>query len=322
MNSKFINYSTKKNIILIFIFIVFVIASFIYLPFFNVSFESIMAYGHVFSIKYVVCFVLIYLLSHIMRILRLYILLLEEKIKWKQLLRIYFITTFVNFVLPFKIGEIYRIIEIGTLCNNIRRGIITIWIERFFDAVVLLVLSTCYLIYIDNASYNFIPVYILLLVFSGLSVLFYVEFRHSFNYLNQFIVSKSNTSKGVRILKFLENLKMIHSDIKRLIVGRTTMLILLSILIWCIELIAIYFLAQMININSIVQSFILLINEPFKSQTEFNFELITIYKNFAFLILFLIASPYILITFKRRYSEARKFKNKNNHGKYIKIDDL
>ena len=55
-------------------------------------------------------------------------------------LKVYIKTAFVNLLIPFKLGEIYRMYAYGYKIKSYSKGVITIIVERYFDALVLLAL--------------------------------------------------------------------------------------------------------------------------------------------------------------------------------------
>ena len=57
----------------------------------------------------VFAFLCVFFLVHIAKMSRMYLVLLEQKIPFRRLLWTYLKTTFVNLVIPFKMGECYRI---------------------------------------------------------------------------------------------------------------------------------------------------------------------------------------------------------------------
>ena len=268
------------------------------------------------ALKIILSFLGIYLTSHLLRIIRLYTLLLEEKVKAKQLVQVYLITTWANFLLPYKLGEIFRITEIGNLCKNLRRGVVTVWIERFFDAIILSSFILCYVVFSNSSFSKYATIEIVLVLFVGFSLLYYLEYTYSFKYLNQFFMTKSNTYRGVYLLKLVHNLKVIHSDIKRLVRGRASLLLFFSITIWFMEVLSIYFLSKLVNINSLGHSFVILLNESLIPTVISSTELITLYRNIALVTLTILAAPFILRAIKERVILMFQKEKKVVHNQY------
>ena len=49
---------------------------------------------------------------HFFKMLRLYLVLMEHRISFGRFILLYLRTTFINLIIPFKLGELYRIEEI------------------------------------------------------------------------------------------------------------------------------------------------------------------------------------------------------------------
>ncbi|WP_430146572.1 lysylphosphatidylglycerol synthase domain-containing protein [Paenibacillus cisolokensis] len=270
--------------------------------------------------KSIILFTLLYLAAHLLRIIRLYTILLENKIKFKDLLRVYAVTAWVNFFIPYKVGEIFRVIEIGRLCKNVRRGIVVIWIERLFDAIVILTIMLVYFLLSDISLIDYLPLVIILFTFISFSFFYYLEFPFTYKYVNQLIMSRSNSTRGVKLLNFLYNMRKIHSDIKALIQGRSSLGLFISVIIWILEIFSISILFSTINISSMFQSFFLLLNDSFFSisTSETNSSNFLLYKNLGLIILSLLALYFICSLLINRISEALRLRNKQARMQYVR----
>lgn len=243
------------------------------------------------AINSLVPFLLLYLMSHLMRVIRLYVLLLEEQVGAKRLLQVYFVTIWPSFFLPYKLGEFVRIGGISRLCLSLRRGLATVWVERFFDAVILSVLLFIYLMSVHSDLSMYAPIAVVLVVFFGFSLLYFLEYAQSFNYLNQFLMSKSQSRRGIYLLKVIHSLRFIHADVKGLIRGRSTLLLFLSVAIWGVELGSVYVLSRASQISSLAQSFVVLLNATLVSPDASHAQFIAFYRNSVSVVLMVIALP-------------------------------
>ncbi|WP_042195348.1 lysylphosphatidylglycerol synthase domain-containing protein [Paenibacillus camerounensis] len=317
--------ASKFTQLVYFIFFVYIFTGIFYALFTkNPELNIFRNYKGEFSFKYITWFLCVYLFSHVLRIIRLYTLLLEEKVRVGSLLRVYFTTSWINFLLPYKLGEIFRITEIGNLCKSFRRGIVTIWIERFFDAVILSSFIFGYFIFYDSTFGKFIPIAIVLIIFVAFSLLYFLEFTYTFKYLTSFLITKSNTRRGIHLLKLANSLDKIHADIKQLIRGRTSLLLFLSIAIWTMELTSVFILSKLFNINSLAQSFIVLLNDSLVSTISSNIQLISLYQSIALSALIVLAIPFIAVAVKLNIlswkAERANLKQKNYRHKESLVD--
>lgn len=75
---------------------------------------------------------------HALKMMRFYLVLLEQKISVKEFLFLYIKTTFINLLIPFKLGEVYRIFCVVRFTKCLQIGILSVVLDRFFDTFILL----------------------------------------------------------------------------------------------------------------------------------------------------------------------------------------
>ena len=176
------------------------------------------------NIIYLFLFIFFYLLSHLFRLLRLFIIYVEEKISLKKLFETYVIMNYVNFFTPYKIGEFFRIFEISNLMGSFKKGLTGIWIDRFFDTVILFLFLLFY-----NSSYEGIAknLLIFLAVFIAFSLFCYLFSTYTNTYVNRIVLSKSATKKGLYILKITDYIEGIKETAEYLLKGKGFILFLM-----------------------------------------------------------------------------------------------
>ena len=216
--------------ILNYIFFIFIVIASIFFI------KNILRYKYVkYNLKYLIMFVLLYLISHIFRFIRFFMIYIEEKKTLKELINVYLSFTYVNYFMPFKLGEIFKVLEISYMLNSFEKGIIGVWIDRFFDTLILtiiLILGIGFKQFIDSM------LIIYLLVFLLTSLFFYLCFNYTYSYANRIILTKSVTKKGIYILKFIEQTKKIYRYARYLLKGRIALLFFISILVWYFEILS------------------------------------------------------------------------------------
>lgn len=186
-----------------------------------------------FDLGYFTLFVVLYLVSHLFRFIRMSVIYIEEKRTIKELFKIYILTTYVNFFIPLKLGELFRIYKFSDFFNNFGKGFIGVWVDRFFDTLML----TLILVY--GIGVKHIIAYVLivsLLAFLLFSIFCYLCFNYTYTYVNRIILTKSETKKGIYILNFMENIKKLYNYARYLLIGKTPILFLISILVWIFEI--------------------------------------------------------------------------------------
>ena len=216
--------------ILNYIFFIFIVIASIFFI------KNILRYKYVkYKLKYLIIFILLYLISHIFRFIRFFMIYIEEKKTLKELINVYLSFTYVNYFMPFKLGEIFKVLEISYMLNSFEKGIIGVWIDRFFDTLILtiiLILGIGFKQFIDSM------LIIYLLVFLLTSLFFYLCFNYTYSYANRIILTKSVTKKGIYILKFIEQTKKIYRYARYLLKGRIALLFFISILVWYFEILS------------------------------------------------------------------------------------
>ena len=178
-----------------------------------------------------VCLTL-FIILNLLKFLRLYIVFLEEKIPIKNYIKIYIKTTFVNVIVPFKIGELYRVYCFNKETNNIKKSIIGILIDRVVDTIVLLAfLIPTEIIRKGKCS----TISLLLLSFVLLFIIFSFAVPTTYKYLNRFFIVNSQTKTSLYILKVTEFINDLYNTGKDLLKGRVYLLTTISILSWAVD---------------------------------------------------------------------------------------
>jgi hypothetical protein len=190
----------------------------------------------------------LYLCSHIVRILRLTILTLDERDKAFPLMAAHTLTAFPSSFLPFKVGEVLRLSAFFQVYGG-RRKALAVWLaERFGDVVVIAAFILG--LYVFNIS---IPsamrvIFILFVLASVLGALAIFAVAKVSVYLNRHLVLASHSARGLALLRASHSLRLLEQDILRSLEGRLSGFLLLSLVIWALEIFA---LALFINEFSI-----------------------------------------------------------------------
>lgn len=169
---------------------------------------------------------------HALKMMRFYLVLLEQKIPITEFIFLYIKTTFVNLLIPFKIGEIYRAYCIIRLTKCVQVGILSVVLDRFFDTFILLLFLVPYDLL---ATQGITWITGILLVFLLLVILIYRMFEPTYLYLNEYMIRNSRSKKGVYILSAMEMLRKWYDYTRNLIKGRQYLIILCSAFGWLAE---------------------------------------------------------------------------------------
>lgn len=244
--------------------------------------------------------VALFVLAHLVRLFRLYILLIERKEKIGKLAEVYLRSTLASNILPFKTGDLYRIIAYGRMLNDVLKGLVLIWVDRFFDTLVLAVI----VLFLLRGSLQF-QVSLVTLVFIALSVLAFVSFQSTYLYFNKLFLTLSKSKKGVYYLRTLASLKELHAFAVRLVSSRFVVLILLSALVWLIEFTMLAMISALVNISFSFSGFLAYLDQAFSSQNLAVNSIVASHLSITVLFVLLVVLWFILgiNTLRRKYAE-------------------
>lgn len=146
---------------------------------------------------------LLYLGSHILRILRLVLLTLDDRGKAFPLSAAHTLTAFPSSFLPFKLGEILRLASFFHVFGK-RQKALAVWLaERFGDVVVISTFILGLYIFDVQVVPAMRTVFVLFVLASGLSLLGFFAVAKVFVYLNRHLVLTSHTPRGLTLLLYV-----------------------------------------------------------------------------------------------------------------------
>lgn len=177
-------------------------------------------------------FILGFLFVHLAKMMRFYLILMEQKINLLRFIKVYMKITFVNLALPFKLGEIFRVYCFSKETKDAKIGILSVVIDRVFDISALLVILIPYDVIVDKAIS---PVTLILSLFAAVILFLYRIFLPTYYYMNQYLITNTSSKEAVRCLYLLENGKTWYDYIRRLLKGRSSLIFILSCIGWMAE---------------------------------------------------------------------------------------
>lgn len=174
---------------------------------------------------------------YIIKGIRLYLLLIGQNIHFTDYWKLYASTTFVNIVIPFKLGEVYRIFIYGQKCENYVTSVFCVILDRIVDTVAMLILII--LLSGTNLGLFYICLVLLVVIVSCI----YLVFPAFYLFWNRFFIFESKSSKSVQVLHVLEKCNDGYQYIHSLIKGKMVTLLSMSFAAWIVELFGIYYLS-------------------------------------------------------------------------------
>lgn len=205
--------------------------------------------------------------AHFFKFSRFYLVLMEERrLTFFDIFFLYARTTLVNLIIPFKLGELYRVAAVKHMSGSFKTGILLVVIDRFFDTLALLTLTLPFgLLFLHEAD----PV--LVLLFTCLILLFvcFLTFAPSFSYVNRFLITTKKSGRALVLLDILDKADEWHRYLRRLIRGRSPLVFLASLLGWIIEFGALKIFAGTLGKSFDIEEFIRYINSLLSGGTGF-----------------------------------------------------
>ncbi len=185
--------------------------------------------------------VLGFLAVHLFKMARLYLVLMEHKISFGRFILLYFRTTFINLIIPFKLGEIYRVEEIARETKVWQVGLLSVLVDRYFDMAALFMLLLPFDLFFRK---GLSPITIVVFVVIVLVALLYMAIPASYSYLNRYLIIKKSSARSLAALRGLDVIKKWYDFTKNLITGRSALIVFASLLGWMSEVITLKALAS------------------------------------------------------------------------------
>ena len=199
---------------------------------------------------------LTYLVSHALRVLRLVILSAEPSISIKNLWTAQLKANGVNLIVPFKMGEAYRLIAFKKFFGSYSKSFSILLCERFLD-IALITLLLILSFYISNLEVELLTNLIFLSVFVLFLILFfYYSFDEFLVLINRIFVGKKSTLINLRIIKASSSLLNILKDTKSILSSKILSCLSITLLIWTFEIAVFYLLLGNLMLDGFIYIFL------------------------------------------------------------------
>ena len=93
---------------------------------------------------------IVFLLVHLIKMMRMYLIVMDRKVSFDRFVPAYLRTTFVNLLIPYKLGELYRVFVFYRISGNLMTGFFSVLIDRFFDTVALVLILLPYQLLVSH----------------------------------------------------------------------------------------------------------------------------------------------------------------------------
>jgi len=191
---------------------------------------------------YVFCSLLAYLISHALRGIRIAVLMGRQDYSLWKLIYLQFYTNGINLIFPFKLGEVYRIIEFNKLIKDNKKLVLTVITEKTLD---LLLLFSWALLAIVLLGQKIVELNIVLWIISSLiifSLIIFFVLPENIRTINLFVAKRYNSKWVVNLLSLTNNISNVIANIKHTLRTNASTIILLTVLIWMFEVLGFTYL--------------------------------------------------------------------------------
>ena len=196
----------------------------------------------------IIVFLILVVVVHILKSVRLYLALYYSELKWSDFIKVYCKVTPVSVVLPFKIGDVFRMYCYGQLVGNLLRGVVITMLDRFMDtaALVTVIILTWFLAggKMDLLVYLFV-------IFLIITCVIYFVYPGIVRIWRKSLLKSNATERRIAILGVLKKFDEIYKEIDGVTKGRGIILYILSILAWGIEIGSLYIISTINNTKQI-----------------------------------------------------------------------
>lgn len=237
------------------------------------------------------------IIVHSVKAGRLYLSLCDSNIDLATHLKLYCKVIPISVILPFKVGEFFRIYCYGRQLGSALKGTVIILLDRVMDTLALVTLLL--LVWLFSGGQLPLLVY-LLLIFLVMMLIIYSMFPGVYRFWKKHILRAPATERGFSILKMLEMLNTIYLEIEGVVKGKGIILYFMSLVAWGAEI------GSVILLNKIVgkDEMDLAITGYLMSALGGNQS--TELARFVFVSVVLLMITYLLIKLKEMCSKRRK----------------
>lgn len=191
---------------------------------------------------YVALSFLAYLLSHVLRAIRIAVLMGRQDYSLIRLIYMQLYTNSINLIVPFKLGEVYRVVEFNKLIQDPKKLLFTIVTEKTLD---LLLLFGWALLAIGFLGYHIVGLKIVIWIISSLiitSMVIFFVLPENIRTFNLFVAKRYNTPWVLKLLAFNDQLATVIANIKSTVRTSASTILLLTFVIWMLEVLGFSYL--------------------------------------------------------------------------------
>lgn len=183
---------------------------------------------------HILCLLFIVLAVNVIKAVRFGFLIVgNTAVSKDEFLKQYFKTVPVSVVLPYKLGELFRVYCFGFKMNSLLLGLVYVVIDRFFDTVALLLI----LVGLSGvAGQQFSEIAFILTLFIAAIILMFFTVPVICMYWKNYFLRIKATKRTIVALKAVSFIESTCLKVKSVVRGKGIIALFLSLLAWFIEL--------------------------------------------------------------------------------------
>ena len=213
-------------------YIVNVIVALMCIMLFRLNYLNVLSFlKQIDAVKYLIIGITMFFVIAV-KYIRIYLIFYGTGLSLGTHTKLFFKTTIVNILIPFKLGDLFRGYCYGQKLKNYIQGFCYILLDRFMDTLALVTLVMLFSI-INKMSLS--TVLYIMVVFLVVLIVAYFTFPKLFVYWNTYFIKETATTNKLRALNVLNNIDKVYGTLKEHIIGRGVILYILSLFAWTIE---------------------------------------------------------------------------------------
>ena len=165
-------------------------------------------------------------------------------------IRTYCKVTPVSLVIPYKLGEFYRMYCYGQLTGNTLKGIIVILLDRFMDTIALVTFILLIKFWYGG---GFAGIVYLLFAFLIFILLAYYAYPNLYRFWKSYLLHAKATERKLKLLNILDRLNSVYTEIEQTAKGKGIILYGLSLAAWGIEIGSLVFVCRVFRTGNTAQ---------------------------------------------------------------------
>ena len=198
----------------------------------------------------------IYMFSHVFRVLRLVVLSADSSTSIKSLWAAQIKANGINLIVPFRMGEAYRLIAFKRFFGSYSNSFSILLCERFLD-IILITLFLILSIYISNLELEFLNNLMFLSIFILFVIFFtYFSLDEFLLLINKIFVGKKTNNLNLTIVKTSNKLIDILQNTKSIFSSKLLTCLSITLIIWVLEILVFYFLLSSLGLNNFILIFL------------------------------------------------------------------